>query len=155
MYILKKKYYHCQIVWNSTNASRNLFLIKNKVFSFNFDISNPNPISYLGNVQWKVVKQMEINIWIILTIVVPSLATCFNFPIQPLKCFPSVIAGQIQINQHSQARFSGSGLTIEHLWFLQFFNVNLFEMLQTFEGICFTYRIECSSFNYGMANPNS
>jgi len=30
----------------------------------------------------------------------------------------------------------------------------LFEMLQTFEGICFTYRIECSSFNYGMANPN-
>ncbi len=54
--------------------------IKQKVFSFNFDISNLNPLSCLGNVQWKVVKQIEIVICIVLAIIIVlSLATCFNF----------------------------------------------------------------------------
>jgi len=31
----------------------------NKVFSLNFDMGNPNPSLFLGNVQWKLVKQYK------------------------------------------------------------------------------------------------
>jgi len=31
----------------------------NKVFSLNFGMDNPNPSLFLGNVQWKLVKQYK------------------------------------------------------------------------------------------------
>jgi len=45
--------------YNNRNACRNIFDMCNKVFSINLDMTNPNPSTFLGNVQWKLAKQME------------------------------------------------------------------------------------------------
>jgi len=50
---------HCQLVLNFRNASRNLFDMCNKVLSLNFDMGNPNPSLFLGNILWKLVKQYK------------------------------------------------------------------------------------------------
>jgi len=55
----------------------------NKVFSLNFDMTNPNPSTFLGNVQWKLAKQMENSNYIVFSIIELSLSICLKF----YKCF--------------------------------------------------------------------
>ncbi len=54
-------YYNChyQLAWNYRNTSRNVFEMCNKLFSLNFDMGNPYPSLFLGNVEWKLVKQYK------------------------------------------------------------------------------------------------
>ena len=51
--------YHCQLVLNFRNASRKMFDMCNKLFSFNFDMANSNPSLFFINVQWKFVKHYK------------------------------------------------------------------------------------------------
>ncbi len=41
------------------NTSRNVFDMCNKVFSLSFGMGNPNSSTFLGNVQWKLVKHYK------------------------------------------------------------------------------------------------
>ncbi len=80
----------------------------NKVFSLNFGVAYLNPSLFLGNVQWKLVKQLKssdfhsiyhnttvtVNLFEILEILPGIYLTC------AIKCFPSILVWAIQIHQH-------------------------------------------------------
>jgi len=59
--IYKTLYYNChyQHVGIFRNTSVNLFGMCNEVFSLNFVMDNPYTSLFLGNVQWKLVKQYQ------------------------------------------------------------------------------------------------
>ena len=50
---------HCLLISNFRNASSNVLDIQNKMFFLNFGLANPNLSSFLGNIQWKIVKQFK------------------------------------------------------------------------------------------------
>jgi len=85
----------------------------NKVFSFNFDMANPNTSLFLSNVQWKLVKQVIYRLFFhIATVTVNMLEIVEIFPGMYLacaiKCFPSILVLAIQIHQHfSQCSVEG------------------------------------------------
>ena len=80
----------------------------NKVFSLNFGMGNPNSSTFLGNVQWKVVKQLKnsdfhsifhnatvtVNLFEILEMLPEMCLTC------AIKCFPSILIWPIQIHHY-------------------------------------------------------
>ena len=50
---------HCLLISNLRNASSNVLDIQNKMFFLNFGLANPNLSSFLGSIQWKIVKQLK------------------------------------------------------------------------------------------------
>ena len=80
----------------------------NKVFPLNFGIGNPNSLTVLGNVQWKVVKQLKnsdfqsifhnatvtVNLFEIFEMLPEMCLTC------AIKCFPSILIWAIQIHHY-------------------------------------------------------
>ncbi len=128
----------------------------NKVFSLNFDMDNPNP-SFLGNVQWKLVKEYKnsdfqiifyiptvtINLLEILDILPEICLTC------AIKCFPSSLICAIQIHHYFQAMFNGSlsnniKTVISRIFsILQLSLSTCLKFLEALPGICLTCAIKC------------
>jgi len=50
-----------------------------EVFSLSFGMTNPNPSTFLSNVQWKLVKQPKTVISIVFFITKLSLPTCLKY----------------------------------------------------------------------------
>jgi len=87
------------------NISRKLFDMCNKLFSLNFDMGNPYPSLFLGNIECKLVKLYKIVISRLFSILQLSLSTFLEFiEILPgmcltcaIQCFPSILIWAIQM----------------------------------------------------------